>query len=101
MCVIRKIMSIFDNERMRGKTRNEFFTKSYTDIPKISPVYPVHYTNIFYVCGGGFPGGSVVKKLPANAGDGDLIPGLGRLSGEGNGNPLQHSCLENPTDRGA
>ena len=50
---------------------------------------------------GGFPGGSVVKELPANAGDGDLIPGLGRLSGQGNGNPLQHSCLENPIDRGA
>ena len=52
----------------------------------------------------GFPGDSVVKNLPANAGDtGDvgLIPGLGRSSGEGNRNPLQHSCLRNPMDRGA
>ena len=49
----------------------------------------------------GFPGGSVVKNPPANAGDVGLIPGLGRSPGEGNGNPLQYSCLENPMDRGA
>ena len=42
-----------------------------------------------------------VKNLPANAGDMDLIPGLGRSPGEGNGNPLQDSGLENPVDRGA
>ena len=51
-----------------------------------------------------FPGGSVVKHPPANAGDtGDmgLIPGLGRSSGGGSGNPLQYSCLENPMDGGA
>ena len=49
----------------------------------------------------GFPGGSAVKNLPANAGDTGLIPGLGRSPGEGNGNTLQYSCLENPMDRGA
>ena len=49
----------------------------------------------------GFPGGSVVKNLPANAGDVGSIPGLGRSPGEGNGSPLQYSCLENPIDRGA
>ena len=52
----------------------------------------------------GFPGGSVVKNPPANAGDAEdagLIPGLGRSLREGNGNPLQYSCLGNPTDRGA
>ena len=52
----------------------------------------------------GFPGGSVVKNPPANAADaGDVssVPGLGRSPGEGNGNPLQYSCLENPMDRGA
>ena len=46
----------------------------------------------------------MVKNPPANAGDaGDVgsIPGLGRSSGEGNGNPLQYSCLENSMDRGA
>ena len=48
----------------------------------------------------------VVKNLPTNANAGDvrdtgLIPGLGRSPGEGNGNPLQFSCLENPMDRGA
>ena len=50
----------------------------------------------------GFLGGSsVVKNLPANAGDMGLIPGLGRSPGGGNGNPLQYSCLENPMDRRA
>ena len=49
----------------------------------------------------GFPGGSVVKNVPANTGDAGLIPGLGRSPGEGNGNPLQQSCLRNPMDRGA
>ena len=48
----------------------------------------------------GFPGGSVVKNLPANAGDVGLISGLGRFPGVGNGNPLQY-CLENSMDRGA
>ena len=49
----------------------------------------------------GFPGGSVAKNLYANAGDSGLIPGLGRSSGEGNGSPLQYSCLETPIDIGA
>ena len=57
----------------------------------------------------GFPRGSVVKNPPANAGDTGSVPGLGRFlrrnlkkeesEGGGNGNPLQHSCLENPMDR--
>ena len=52
----------------------------------------------------GFPGGSVVlkkKKYICNAGDMGLIPGSERFPGEGNGNPLQYSCLRNPMDRGA
>ena len=52
----------------------------------------------------GFPVGAVVKNLSPNAEDVrdlGLIPGLGRCPGEGNSNPLQYSCLENPTDRGA
>ena len=49
----------------------------------------------------GFPGGSVVKKLPADEGDVGSIPRLGRSSGEGNGNPLQYSFVGNPKDRGA
>ena len=50
---------------------------------------------------GGFPGGAVVKNLPANAGDAGSIPGLGRSLGEGNGHALQCSCLGNPVDRRA
>ena len=49
----------------------------------------------------GFPDGSDGKECPFNAGEPDLIPGLGRYLGEKNGNPLQYSSLENPMDRGA
>ena len=74
--------------------------KSLSRIPAIQQIL---ISCLFYVvvCIKGFPGGSVVKNLPANAGDAGLILGLGRFPGEGNGNPLQHSCLGNPTDRRA
>ena len=49
----------------------------------------------------GFPGGSEVKASASNVGDPCSIPESGRSSGEGNGNPLQYSCLENPMDGGA
>ena len=52
--------------------------------------------------GWGFPGGSVVKNLPANVGDvRDMVRSLGRSPEEGHGNPLQYSCLKNSMDRGA
>ena len=54
------------------------------------------FRGLFY-----FPGGSEVKASACNAGDLSLIPGLGRSPVEGNGNPLQYSCLKNPMDRGA
>ena len=53
--------------------------------------YP-HYTV-------GFPGGSGGKEYACKAGDPGLIPGVGKYPGEGNGNPLQYSCLGNPMDR--
>ena len=49
----------------------------------------------------GFPGGSEVKVSACNVGHLGSIPGLGRSPGEGNGNPLQYFCLENPMDGGA
>ena len=48
-----------------------------------------------------FPGSSVGKESACSAGDPNLVSGSGRSPGEGNGNPLQYSCLENPMDRGA
>ena len=54
-----------------------------------------------YITKLGFPGGSDVKESVCNAGDLGSIPGLGRSPGEGNGNPLQYSCLENSMDRRA
>ena len=49
----------------------------------------------------GFPGGAEVKNLPTNAGDLGSFPGSGRSTGEGNGNPLQHSCLEKSHEQGS
>ena len=59
-------------------------------LPKIRTTVPLK----------GFPGGSYSKEYACNVGDPDLISRLGRSPGEGNGNPLQNSCLENSMDRG-
>ena len=61
---------------------------------------PTYYSlSLFYCNNMGFPGGSVIKNPRANAGDAFLIPMSGRSPGEGNGNLLQYSYLENPMDR--
>ena len=57
--------------------------------------------NIFTFFITGFPGGSDSKESASNAGDLDSIPGLGRYSAEGNGCPLQYSCLESSMDQGS
>ena len=59
------------------------------------------YTVVFIrTSSSGFPGGSDGKEYAYNAGDLGSIPGSGRSPGEGNGNPIQYSCLENPMDGG-
>ena len=55
---------------------------------------------VYYLVHEGFPDGSLVKNLPANAEDIGSLTGLRRSPGEGNGNPLQNCCLGNPIDRG-
>ena len=57
--------------------------------------------NVYFPRAMGFPGGSNGKESSCSAGDLGLIPGSGRSPGEGNGNPLQYSCLENSMNRGA
>ena len=54
-----------------------------------------------YLCSLDFPGGSVGKESACNVGDPGFIPGPGRSTGEGNGNPMQYPCLENSMDREA
>ena len=61
----------------------------------------VHQNKDFELLLWGFPGGSNGKKSACNAGDLSFIPGSGRLPGEGNGNPLQYSCLEDSMDKRA
>ena len=72
------------------------------------PPHTTIRTSVFFFVGAhdvllykGFPGDSDGKAAACNAGDPGLIPGSGRSPGEGNGNPLQYSCLENPMDGGA
>ena len=60
-----------------------------------------HHNMLEFPKGRGFPHSSVSKESACNEGDLSLIPGSGGSSGEGNGNPLQYSCLENPMARGA
>ena len=59
------------------------------------------YLWLSFIQTGAFPGGSVVKNLPANTKDAGSVPRLERSPGERNGNLLQYSCLGNPLDRGA
>ena len=66
---------------------------------KLCTYTDIHLDSIADIAG--FPGGSVVKNPPANAGDVGSIPGSRRSPGEGNGNPLQSSCLGNAMDREA
>ena len=62
-------------------------------------LWNIYSFNIYL--GSALPGGSLAKNPPANTGDVGSISGLGRSPGTGSGNPLQYSCLKNPTDRGA
>ena len=65
------------------------------------PLYALTYPGFTEGSSEAFPRGSMIKNLPANAGDGSFIPESGRSPGEGNGNPLPYSCLGDPMDRGA
>ena len=77
------------------------FTKEF----RMNYIWPTMYNYIWtiydqlYITD--FPGGSYGKASVYNEGDPDSIPGLGRSPGEGNGNPFQYYCLENPMDKGA
>ena len=78
--------------------------KKICDIPEKNRIWICHSSSTVYTAltlYSGFPGGSDSKESACNAGDTDLIPGLGRSPGVGNGNPLQYSCLENSMDREA
>ena len=87
------LMNLFTGQEQRLKCREWTFrhrvgqTESSTDICSTCSTW-------------GFPGGSAGKESACNARDPGSIPGLGRSPGEGHGNPLQYSCLENPMDRG-
>ena len=86
------------------KNQLEYVNMDMSDTSLNGLFYPLRMDPVLFITIVGFPGGSVVRHLPANAGDtgdADLIPGSRRSPGEGNGNPLQYSCLENPMDGGA
>ena len=78
----------------------EAATTEYKDILDCTAqgIWPIFYNFKWSI---GFPGGSDGKASACNAGDPGLIPGSGRSSGEGNGNPLQYYCLENSMNGGA
>ena len=76
-------------------------TSSYLKTSKESEEFSLSFTLYLRDQFESFPGGSDGKESACNTGNLGLIPGSGRCPEEGNGNPLQYSCLENPMDRGA
>ena len=83
--------------RIAGRHFNLWATTTSRNHPHFEISLAEHWSNLQM----GFPGGSEVKVSACNVGDLGSTPGSGRSPGEGNGNPLQYSCLENPMDRGA
>ena len=89
---------VCDMKELLGKPVAVVILPQYINVPS---QHFVHLKFIQCYISFGLPGGSVGEESPCNAGDPGSIPGSGRSPGEGNGNPLQYSCLENPMDRGA
>ena len=89
----RKAMTNFDSELKR----RDITLPTKIHIVK-AMIFPQYFCMYLFM---GFPGGSGVKASAWNAGDPGLIPGSGRSPEEGNDNPLQYSCLENPMEGGA
>jgi len=93
----KKILCTYSLKRPKTPKKKQTNKQKETNIPpKILLVIIDKGTHF-----SGFPGGSVVKNLSANAGDGGLIPVLVRSTDKGNDNPIQNSCLGNPMDRGS
>ena len=94
--------SVLRSWRIRKFSRNDWdLSKGYCSQQKEAYHYPILGQIVRFIWVSkenelGFPGGSRVKNLPANAGDTDSIPRSGRSPGGGHGNPLQYPCLENP-----
>ena len=86
------MVKVLANTRMTTILQHINVSSQHIDLPKLTQ----YYTAIM-----GFLGGSNGEKSACNAGDVGSIPGLGRSTGEGNGYPLQYSCMENSMDRGA
>ena len=102
--------SQFISKMKNSRTGNKRPSKSllhklkYTIIREFKSMWRICLLKISVSNGSGFPGGTVVKNLPANAGDSrgrGSIPESGRSPGEGNGHPLQYSCLESPMGKEA
>ena len=86
------MVKVLANTRMTTILQHINVSSQHIDLPKLTQ----YYTAIM-----GFLGGSNGEKSACNAGNVGSIPGLGRSTGEGNGYPLQYSCMENSMDRGA
>ena len=94
------------NNILWGSVSPRVSPKRLTQITSNNTEFPFAHSEAIYIWGcvyfdKDFPGGSDGKAPVYNAGDPGSIPGSGRSRGEGNGNPLQYYCLENPMDRGA
>ena len=95
------ILSLVTHEKLKEKKKTEHlcsYFHNHSNFRSLIRILNIYWCNAFFL---GFPGGSDGKASACNAEDPGLIPGLGRSPGEGNGDPLQYSCLENSVDWGA
>ena len=103
LCQLLSLCICISRDSTEKRVENTW-KKKFCDIPEKNRTWICHSSSTVYTALTlylGFPGGSDSKESVCNAGDTDLIPGLGRSPGVGNGNPLQYSCLENSMDREA
>ena len=101
-CLLRPILVIASIRPQQFQLWQVSRTTAYQGTSQASPLWrQIHLPNLNNITHPlGFPGGPRDKESAGSVGDVGLIPGWGRSPGEGNGYPLQYSCLENPVDRG-
>ena len=98
LCHVSLISSVYPQKSLFSKFLFLVFLSTFPQFPHLIFRFESGYTKKKNVC---IPHRSASKESACSAGDPSLVLGLGRSPGEGNGNPVQYSCLENPMDRGA
>ena len=100
-CVLLSFLNVWFDQKRQSPVLEVILSVSFKIFSLYSSLPPSHPLSVLSSVGKTFPDSSVGREPACNAGDPGSIPGSGRFPGEGNGKPLQYSCLENPMDRGS